>query len=1063
MTVQTLTSPSGLWFERTRHGAVRRAGRGDDLLGLFVGSEAEGAHANLWLRVGGELHALLGPRARSRAGSLRWRVGLRLAAAAPAWFWHVELQNHGREPVTAQLLQVQDIALAAHGAVRLNEHYVSHYVDLQPLAHATQGWVVAARQNLAQGGRHPWALLGSLRRATGYATDGRQWRDLHAPLPSTRLQHEHAGIALEDAPVTLQPGARVTLGFWGRLEADHPAASGEADLAWVDHTLALPEAAPAFDAAPSAEPSLFARAGWLGVQDLDAAELDELFGAERRHEERIGAAPAAFFTPDGRHVVLRAKEHAVLRPHGHLLRGGRALVPDESALTSTVWMAGVFHSMLTQGHVSTNRFLSTVRGYLGQFRSQGLRLFVRADGGWKQLGVPSAFEIGPDACRWFYRHAGGLLVVESRVDGLQLQVRRGRSVDVLASLHVALGGDDGAAPALPRVLREGDAVLIAPPPGSEMARRFPAGSFALVPQHGTRLDAVGGDERLYADGRSRGEPFVCLESAALRHFALRIEGRCIPATVPAAEPLRAPRLESADERVAQLDTLLPWFQHNALVHYLAPRGLEQYSGGGWGTRDVCQGPLEMLLGSAETEPVRDLLVRTFSNQNADGDWPQWFMFFDRDRAVRAGDSHGDIVFWPLLALARYLRASGDAALLDERVPFFGGETATVWQHAERALALIARRTIPGTRLAAYGHGDWNDALQPADPALRERLCSAWTVTLHHQVLTTLADALQSLGRGVQPLRDEAAAVAADFNRLLVKDGVIAGYARFPAGGAPQPEQWLLHPGDTTTGLRYSLLPLMHAVLEDMLEPALAREQLDRVRQHCMGPDGARLFDAPLAYRGGPERLFQRAESSAYFGREIGVMYTHAHLRWAETLAHVGDAPGFFAALMLAVPAGLAARVPAAAPRQANCYYSSSDAAFADRYQAQREYQRVLDGTVALEGGWRVYSSGPGILLGLVWRHVVGVELLHDQVVLDPVLPPSLDGLVVHARIAGRDFEISYRVGPAGCGPREVTLNGRALGFTRRPSLHRRGAARVPRAAFDAACTNDVNRLELSIA
>ena len=46
------------------------------------------------------------------------------------------------------------------------------------------------------------------------------------------------------------------------------------------------------------------------------------------------------------------------------------------------------------------------------------------------------------------------------------------------------------------------------------------------------------------------------------------------------------------------------------------------------------------------------------------------MFFERERAIRAGDSHGDIVFWPLLALAQYLIATGDAAILDEPVPFF---------------------------------------------------------------------------------------------------------------------------------------------------------------------------------------------------------------------------------------------------------------------------------------------------------------------------------------------------------------------------------------------------------
>ena len=80
-----------------------------------------------------------------------------------------------------------------------------------------------------------------------------------------------------------------------------------------------------------------------------------------------------------------------------------------------------------------------------------------------------------------------------------------------------------------------------------------------------------------------------------------------------------------------------------------------------------------------------------------------------------------------------------------------GERATVWQHAQRALALIGKRVIPGTALAAYGHGDWNDSLQPADPRLRDHMCSAWTVTLHFQTLTSLARALRAIGaRGRRP-------------------------------------------------------------------------------------------------------------------------------------------------------------------------------------------------------------------------------------------------------------------------------------------------------------------------
>ena len=32
-----------------------------------------------------------------------------------------------------------------------------------------------------------------------------------------------------------------------------------------------------------------------------------------------------------------------------------------------------------------------------------------------------------------------------------------------------------------------------------------------------------------------------------------------------------------------------------MIHLTVPHGLEQFSGAAWGTRDVCQGPVEFLL------------------------------------------------------------------------------------------------------------------------------------------------------------------------------------------------------------------------------------------------------------------------------------------------------------------------------------------------------------------------------------------------------------------------------------------------------------------------------------
>jgi hypothetical protein len=160
---------------------------------------------------------------------------------------------------------------------------------------------------------------------------------------------------------------------------------------------------------------------------------------------------------------------------------------------------------------------------------------------------------------------------------------------------------------------------------------------------------------------------VALITAPARTAALRITGALVGAPAgPASEPDFAADAERAGAfwralaplelappagagGVGPIQELLPWLAHDALVHYLAPRGLEQYSGGGWGTRDVCQGPVELLLALGRPAPVRDVLLRVYRNQNPDGDWPQWFMFFERERGIRPGDSHGDVVFWPLLA------------------------------------------------------------------------------------------------------------------------------------------------------------------------------------------------------------------------------------------------------------------------------------------------------------------------------------------------------------------------------------------------------------------------------
>jgi 1,2-beta-oligoglucan phosphorylase len=129
-------------------------------------------------------------------------------------------------------------------------------------------------------------------------------------------------------------------------------------------------------------------------------------------------------------------------------------------------------------------------------------------------------------------------------------------------------------------------------------------------------------------------------------------------------------------------------------------------------------------------------------------------------------------------------------------------------------------------------------------------------------------------------------------------------------------------------------------------------------------------------------------------------------------------------------------VPSAAPRQANCYYSSSDAAFADRHEASAHYGRIHRGEVALEGGWRIYSSGAGIAWRLVLQRLLGFTQQVHRLVIDPVLPPSLDGLEATVELYGVPVRVSYRVGPHGHGPTAVHSNGRPLAFVRASNRYR---------------------------
>ncbi len=86
---------------------------------------------------------------------------------------------------------------------------------------------------------------------------------------------------------------------------------------------------------------------------------------------------------------------------------------------------------------------------------------------------------------------------------------------------------------------------------------------------------------------------------------------------------------------------------------------------------------------------------------------------------------------------------------------------------------------------------------------------------------------------------------------------------------------------------------------------------------------------------------------------------------------LGEEQAFWDGLQIASPIGVTERLPNATLRQRNSYFTSSDAAFRDRYEAFAEWHRLKDGAVEADGGWRIYSSGPGLFIQILVSRLAG--------------------------------------------------------------------------------------------
>ncbi len=1087
----------GLSFDFLENGSVQHIEVDPIRISLKPATPYSKSGANIYLRKRTdpfEFKALLGPESNSRFQVLEdsyvakgfwedidYECVLKLSEKSLSWQWSIDIENKSGNPVDLDLVYVQDVGLKPITNGLVNEYYVSQYIERLVLEEKTYGSVVCCRQNIKESTGHPWLMLACKNKAVSGSTDGmlflgKTFRETGIPegLKAITLGGEYDGelalVALQEMPFTLPSGEAHKSIFLATYLPDHPAATSATDLKQ------LPDVMLEFQNDISADRkgkffsvkhNLFNTSAFLPVDDLNSEELDRFFDRDRRHSESENGKLLSFFYGLNHHVVLREKEILADRPHGHIMQAKAAYQADENIVSTTSYAFGVFNSHLTQGNTNFNIFLSVCTSQFNDLPETGQRIFVEIDGRSWLLGVPSAFEMGLNHCRWIYKYGDHIFQVRTwtsktspRVN-LDFKVLRGESVNLLVAHH--FDGSNGwtAAPG-----KEAGEFICRPKAGSMILGKFPQARFRiLVNSHSDYI--ASGDEALYSDHQSRGGSFFILGVKKTKTFSLSFVGE-VCATTSVEKIINTDKqfesdcldaqsglnhmslnlsLKGNSEDTATIREILPWFCMNAVTHFLTPHGLEQFGGAAWGTRDVSQGPFDLLLNLQKYEEARQVLRTIFSNQNTVGDWPQWWMF-DSYFNIRAGDCHGDVYYWCIIALSSYIKVTGDVEFLDEILPYYHekgvafAEKATLSGHIDRLIKMIVDSFIPNTAMVPFGGGDWNDSLQPVSKELAERMISSWTVEMNYQAFNEYKNVYSQTGYAekAEELDEISSRIKSDFNKYLVKDGVVAGYGLVEKDGSISV---LLHPSDTTTGIHYSLLPMDRGVISGIFTKEQAFHHQHLIEKYLKGPDGARLMDHPLKYKGGIQAIFLRAESAVHFGREIGIMYVHEHIRYAESQAVTGNADAFVKALRQANPVGYRDVVPCGDIRQSNCYYSSSDVAFKSRYEADERYDEIKTGKITLRGGWRVYSSGPGIYITLIITRLLGLRVEFGNVIFDPVIPLSFDGLSASIHFLKHPVTFNFRVKEACYGPKSISINGKVSGFTSENNNYRAGGAVIP--------------------